>query len=729
MKLDTIRSTDSPIEEKRDDKFDRYHFAESIAGYLVAAKDPASFAIGLYGSWGSGKTSLLNFIELELRKHEPGLQLMRFNPWLFDTESKLLLDFFGSLKNLFRLSRSKRLRKMGVELLDTYGGALTTTLKLITGVDAKGLLDFLVQKDVHRARRDLAQALREGGVQFVVLMDDIDRLDDAEIQAVFRLVKLTGDLPNIRYVLTFDPQIVASALDKRYHTTGQSGSNFLEKIVQLPAHLPVLRDGELHTYIMGCVDDALALHSFSMANSERQCLEKIMADAVRHRVTTPRTAKRYGYALGMAYQRLWGEVDPLDLSVLEAIRVLYAPAYEVLRDHRSVFVDARRTDEREFYLSKTLEGFLGPERSHVEELLSFMFPIVGNSRWEHPSQQVGQGQRNLNSYDWKRISERFFVDRYFTYSIAPGEISESTLEELFARCEEWFPLDLTQFEQAAEVHIRRLVRALEDILRKSTGRRLLDQLLPHGFMTLPGYAHAAVVTGVTLALIAGRNILCTDDKGADSLVVRDTVADLVKRFFRKDADGLFLIRRGEQLVMFVATKIEPVNIADEFCHAILWSEKNVELPGSGPSEFWEISSTVRSQCATALSDRIASQTEFPETDDNSLWRQKPKIVQELLSHWQLYSSQEVVRNHFTELIARRPFLVWKLLDWFPPDLFSPPFSTRLDHYFDLNSLDLALRRELGNECNSDGLLSDDANLSRAQAFWRYRKLRQSTPPH
>ncbi len=71
-------------------------------------------------------------------------------------------------------------------------------------------------------------------------MDDIDRLDKQEVQAIFKLVKLSADFPFVSYVLAFDEEMVAAALAEKYGNL-EAGKKFLEKIIQVPLHLPPVR--------------------------------------------------------------------------------------------------------------------------------------------------------------------------------------------------------------------------------------------------------------------------------------------------------------------------------------------------------------------------------------------------------------------------------------------------------------------------------------------------------
>lgn len=53
---------DKPIQVNSQDLLGRSRFAESIAKAIVGQKGDDSHVIGLYGQWGSGKTSTLNMV-------------------------------------------------------------------------------------------------------------------------------------------------------------------------------------------------------------------------------------------------------------------------------------------------------------------------------------------------------------------------------------------------------------------------------------------------------------------------------------------------------------------------------------------------------------------------------------------------------------------------------------------------------------------------------------------
>jgi predicted KAP-like P-loop ATPase len=48
---------------------------------------------------------------------------------------------------------------------------------------------------------------------FLVIIDEIDRLDRSEIRSTMQTVKTVGKLPNVVYLLAYDRKIVWAALD------------------------------------------------------------------------------------------------------------------------------------------------------------------------------------------------------------------------------------------------------------------------------------------------------------------------------------------------------------------------------------------------------------------------------------------------------------------------------------------------------------------------------------
>ena len=85
---------DLPIEYKEKDKLNFSPFAQKVAKGIKNYKQNETFIISIEGKWGSGKTSLMNLIENEIKDD---VEIMHFNPWLLTDIRQVINLFFDEL--------------------------------------------------------------------------------------------------------------------------------------------------------------------------------------------------------------------------------------------------------------------------------------------------------------------------------------------------------------------------------------------------------------------------------------------------------------------------------------------------------------------------------------------------------------------------------------------------------------------------------------------------------
>ena len=94
---------DSPLEDISDDKFGREPIVELVVDSInqVVSSNHDCVVYGIYGKWGEGKTSLMNFIKERLIKQgkTDRINIVEFNPWLVNNDEALLREFFKSIMN------------------------------------------------------------------------------------------------------------------------------------------------------------------------------------------------------------------------------------------------------------------------------------------------------------------------------------------------------------------------------------------------------------------------------------------------------------------------------------------------------------------------------------------------------------------------------------------------------------------------------------------------------
>lgn len=457
---------DKPISEEKDDKFQRYKFSKRIAETILNRTSSDSIVIGLYGAWGEGKTSVLNFIRQELKPHHPDVIHFTFNPWRFTDEAALLTSFFntlaGEIKNSFKETevaneKANLLQRKGKQISEWWDkkkGPLKTPSETIgefiqeygkvvsifgAGEAAEAVGKAISNIDIEKLKGRIEKLLADNKKRIVIFIDDIDRLEKSEIHAIFRLVKLTGDFAYTTYLLSFDENMVSSAIGERFGTGDQkAGLNFLEKIIQIPIKLPLAQKAALKNYCFKLVEQSLNSSEIVLTDEEGQEFVRKFTSNFLIRLVTPRLAVRYGNTLSFSLPLLKGEVNVVDLLLIEAIRVFYPELYDFVRYQPDYFIGtyddiySRHTDNEKIDKFKKLfdeftKNYSPDETADAKGAINDLFPntdkVWGNSwNWSSGTPE--------SRYNQKRISTSQYFNRYFSYTVIEGDISDIAFTNL-----------------------------------------------------------------------------------------------------------------------------------------------------------------------------------------------------------------------------------------------------------------------------------------------------------
>jgi predicted KAP-like P-loop ATPase len=429
---------DQPITKIEEDRFERGAFAKRIAGVISSLKDKSSIVVSVNAPWGEGKTSVLNMVEEELNRLGNSV-VIRFNPWRFPDEDKLLSSFFKVLAEKIGAElETASEKKMGkVKKAWKYLSLLKTV-----GVDTDAITNLIEtyhqNPDVEEVRNRVNQALQVCSQRIVIFMDDIDRLDNREIQAVFRLVKLTADFSNTAYILAYDDKKVAASLAEQFGGKKDAGRSFLEKIVQVPLPVPLADPIVLRRMVFDGISSALDLIEDELTQEEARQFVTVFDKSFRQMLTSPRTVKRFTNMLNFVLPILKGEVYLLDLILIEGVRVFYPRVYETVRAEFGTFLKdsleyAFSLDKEKKkvrfgkILAKSVRGFTEDERDGVHFALQMLFPNI-----QEYGINVAMPLTSSNSDEWekkKRICTSRYFRRYFNYGIPPNDISDREIEE------------------------------------------------------------------------------------------------------------------------------------------------------------------------------------------------------------------------------------------------------------------------------------------------------------
>lgn len=463
-------SGDSPIMSRKHDRFGRGPFAERVAEVIATRTDPTSLVVAIYGPWGDGKTSVLNMMRERLADHRNTV-VVPFNPWNFENQRALISSFFDTLSDALGKSLTTRAEEVG-KLMSKYGSVLSFA-SVPFGVDLGTATTQAGEKisnvEIEELKTRLGNLLNEEGKRVVVFVDDIDRLDRSEVHAVMKLVKLSANFQNTAYVLAFDEDVVSASLGERYGSGGlEAGRNFIEKIVQVPLHLPDAESADLRQLTFEGVDEVLSANGITLTEDEAQAFVRHFQEGILPALHTPRQAKRYINAIRFALPLLKGEVNVVDQLHLEAIRTVFPKLYLSIRLNPETYLGSEFSDRfgraekikesAKTTIEQALEGLTSAERDGAIWVLKALFPrlesIFGGSSYGDDWEERWSSEKRLTSSDYFR--------RFFQYAVPARDVADADIDRLIATAN-------TKDEKET-------LRALHSVTVRKAWDRTLDKL-------------------------------------------------------------------------------------------------------------------------------------------------------------------------------------------------------------------------------------------------------------
>lgn len=457
-------SPDLPITKSSEDKLNRESFAESLANVILQSTFPTSFTVGLYGAWGSGKTSLLNMVIEQVERRSTDVVILRFNPWLCSDPKQLITQFFKQLASAIKIK--KPAADTVCELVDQYadlfdaasiipyaGSAIAAAGKVFT-TKARNRINRK-NNDMQGQKDEIIRTMVKENLKIIVSIDDIDRLSEEEIIAVFQLVKALADFPNAVYLLAFDYDVVVRALATVQHGDGRE---YLEKVIQIPFEIPAPSMASIHDALFSKLNGILGDIPDSRWN--KTTWVELFQYGIKNYIKSIRDVIRYSNVFYLKYQLLQSETNPVDLLGLTCLQVFEPAVYSVLTNYKdtlcgsiSSYSQNRRTDEDNVKkaVNEILSVGVAENEEAAKNILGILFPKTGKSwgrYYDHRKFLI-----NCN------IATPECFDRYFSLFLEDDAIPTATMKRLIYEADEReLVTEITQLYQGGKI-----IRLLEEI--------------------------------------------------------------------------------------------------------------------------------------------------------------------------------------------------------------------------------------------------------------------------
>lgn len=305
--MKNIGLTDSPATK---DQFNIETYIEGLSDFIVQCDTPMT--ISIQGSWGSGKTSIMNMVQNRIQDR---VIPVFFNTWQFSQFSLgnalpiSMIRFF-----LDKISGDTEEKKQAFfDNVKKYGG---TGVKLIlnacTRALSQGWLENPFKIETHKENSeqindmDFAKAIdnlhnllqetvsqaceNEKKDRVVVFIDDLDRLVPSKAMELLEVLKIFFDCNNCVFVLAIDYDVVIRGASEKYgfnlkdKKEAEKGKAFFDKIIQVPFKMPVV-EYDITAYLK----EGLTKINISPSDEEMPYYQMLCAKSLG---TNPRGLKR-----------------------------------------------------------------------------------------------------------------------------------------------------------------------------------------------------------------------------------------------------------------------------------------------------------------------------------------------------------------------------------------------------------------------------------------------------
>lgn len=365
---------DKPISSIGADRLHRLEFVRGIARRLVRDNRATGIAVGLVGPWGSGKSSILNLLEAELAgdgKNPNRPMVVRFDPWLVSGRDDLIAHFFLELVKALR-KRLGRYRvydngrdqaaDAAIIAIQTYGEAISPLFRLaVPGADVLGKLvtnmvsnHEKMRSSLHTQRDDVRRELAAFDFPIVVMIDELDRVDDAEVRTMAQLIRSIADFSAISYVVAYDEDRVAEALGSGLNAADR-GRAYLEKIIQLRLQVPFTRPAELKGLLGEDLRSAAKLAGLVLDEGQEQRLRRLVDIIVPGAVSTTRDIAKVISDVSARLITIEDEVDFVDCVGFVVLELRSRRISARIRE--SMTDSTKRIALREYFHGEVLRRF------------------------------------------------------------------------------------------------------------------------------------------------------------------------------------------------------------------------------------------------------------------------------------------------------------------------------------------------------------------------------------
>jgi predicted KAP-like P-loop ATPase len=296
-------------DNETDRDFLNFGFVADIAAEMIVQAQGRPLSVGISGSWGVGKSSMMKLLAKSLRERtDEQFLFVEFNAWLYqgyddtraalmeiiarailaraEAESGVASDLLEKAKGLVKRVNWFRLASVsastvaalavGLPPIGLIGEGVAVVRNLTDGnvtkedlegatkaagsvkdagllKDAKPDAPETPPKEIQEFRDELKETLAKLNLRLVVLIDDLDRCLPPTTISTLEAMRLFLFMERTAFIIAADDEMIRRAVKTHFGNadlTDDLVTNYFDKLIQVPIRVPPLGTQDVRAYLM-----------------------------------------------------------------------------------------------------------------------------------------------------------------------------------------------------------------------------------------------------------------------------------------------------------------------------------------------------------------------------------------------------------------------------------------------------------------------------------------------
>ena len=339
-------------------------YADAIAN-IIRNSQPR-FTIGIFGDWGTGKTTLINAVD-KILQTDKDLIRVRLEAWRYKQEQFPLVSLLKSiafalptekqfevLKQKLETSAINFLKKtpdiltsiiskyaseedeISNEMFDTFKNELNSKIQLIAELDR----DTVYFDGLDEIKKEIRNLLLENpAFRIIVFVDDLDKCSPKKALEILELIRIFHDIDGFVYIIGISHDMIIKLSNVENSKTSIDGEHFIKKLIQIPITLPIWSNQDIVNLVKDLIKKGMIHDKF------RDLIEKNIDPISVAIDNNPREIKRFLNNFFVAHEIFSGKknfeanqlifsgkknFEAKELLVIQALHLRWTKFYNIL---------------------------------------------------------------------------------------------------------------------------------------------------------------------------------------------------------------------------------------------------------------------------------------------------------------------------------------------------------------------------------------------------------------